>query len=233
MDYFEFKNFRIYHNKCGMKVGTDGVLLGAWADVENSQRILDIGCGSGLISIMVSQRSNAKVTGIDIDINAVEQAKENVKASPYNSRIEVFQQNIIDYEEKDCFDTIISNPPFFLEETISSSQRRSLARSASFLGYKDLITSSKRLMKDGATLQVILPTQNVKIFRDLCTLYQLSLIRQTDICTKYGKKPKRSLLHFINKNNATIPIHSLLTILDCNGNKTDEYKLLTKDYYIH
>ena len=72
MDYFEFKQFRVYHDRCAMKVGTDGVLLGAWADVENSKRILDIGCGTGLIALMVAQRSNAEVVGIDIDSNAAE-----------------------------------------------------------------------------------------------------------------------------------------------------------------
>ena len=80
MDYFEFKQFRVYHDHCAMKVGTDGVLLGAWADVENSKRILDIGCGTGLIALMVAQRSNAEVVGIDIDSNAAEQACENAEA---------------------------------------------------------------------------------------------------------------------------------------------------------
>ena len=112
MDYFEFKQFRVYHDRCAMKVGTDGVLLGAWADVENSKRILDIGCGTGLIALMVAQRSNAEVVGIDIDSNAAEQASENAEASPFSKCITIKRADILKYEDTTGFDTIISNPPF-------------------------------------------------------------------------------------------------------------------------
>lgn len=232
MDYFEFKQFRVYHDRCAMKVGTDGVLLGAWADVENSKRILDIGCGTGLIALMVAQRSNAEVVGIDIDSNAAEQASENAEASPFSKCITIKRADILKYEDTTGFDTIISNPPFFVEDTLSPNMKRSLARHASSLHFEDLISKSIELMRPGASFQIILPTQNAKRFGDLCTLKKLSLVRRTDIITKKGGLPKRTMMHYINRINATMPVFSQLTINDENNGRTPEYTELTNDYYL-
>ena len=232
MDYFEFKQFRVYHDRCAMKVGTDGVLLGAWADVEKSKRILDIGCGSGLIALMAAQRSNAEVVGVDIDSNAAKQASENIESSPFSQRITIKCADILNYEDATGFDTIVCNPPFFVEDTLSPNMKRSSARHASFLHFEDLISKSVELMENDASFQVILPTQNVKRFGDLCTLKNLSLVRRTDIITKKGSMPKRTMLHYINRINATMPVFSQLTINDENNGRTPEYTELTKNFYL-
>ena len=192
MDYFEFKQFRVYHDRCAMKVGTDGVLLGAWA----------------------------------------EQASENAEASPFSKCITIKRADILKYEDTTGFDTIISNPPFFVEDTLSPNMKRSLARHASSLHFEDLISKSIELMRPGASFQIILPTQNAKRFGDLCTLKKLSLVRRTDIITKKGGLPKRTMMHYINRINATMPVFSQLTINDENNGRTPEYTELTKDYYL-
>lgn len=111
--YFDFRRFRIRHDRCAMKVGTDAVLLGAWADVTKAKNILDIGCGSGLITIMAAQRNpTATLTGIEIEANAAGQAQENSEASPYADRIEIICSDIRHYQPARRFDCILSNPPF-------------------------------------------------------------------------------------------------------------------------
>ena len=113
MSYFDFKQFRVYHDRCAMKVGTDGVLLGAWAPTNQATRILDIGAGSGLISLMLAQRSKATIVGVELDEAAALQARENVEQSRFASRIEIVNADILHYTSEAKFDLIVSNPPFF------------------------------------------------------------------------------------------------------------------------
>lgn len=111
--YFSFKQFTVYHDRCAMKVGTDGVLLGAWADVSGARDILDIGTGTGLIALMLAQRSEAHIMAVDIDEDAVKQAKENVEKSPWPGRIEVERHDICCFNSDIRYDVIVSNPPYF------------------------------------------------------------------------------------------------------------------------
>lgn len=132
MSYFEFKKFRIYHDRCAMKVGTDGVLLGSWAKVDTSQRILDIGCGSGVVALMAAQRSeSAQVVGVELDAQAAKQAAENCSASPFAHRLCVICADIADYNDENKFDCILSNPPFlrnlFCLPTLSTGHGTSYA----------------------------------------------------------------------------------------------------------
>ena len=109
--FFSFKKFTIHHDRCAMKVGTDGVLLGAWTDVAHSKHLLDIGSGTGLVALMLAQRCSGEITGIEIDKEAVEQSRENVAASPWKERIEILWQDVRQYTPNDLYDTIVSNPP--------------------------------------------------------------------------------------------------------------------------
>lgn len=128
--YFKFKQFTVYHDRCAMKVGTDGVLLGAWAQVDNARRILDVGTGTGLIALMTAQRSQAHIMGIDIDEKAVGQAEENVKASPWKERISICRKDVMQMcrEVDGTFDAIVSNPPYFVENVHCPDARRNVAR---------------------------------------------------------------------------------------------------------
>ena len=122
-----------YHDRCAMKVGTDGVLLGAWADVVSARNILDIGTGTGLISLMMAQRCNARIRAVDIDADAVEQARGNVAASPWQDRIEVELQDICHFTSETLFDVIVSNPPYFTDSLKCPGKQRNIARHTDFL----------------------------------------------------------------------------------------------------
>ena len=112
--YFQFKQFTVWHDRCAMKVGTDAVLLGSWIHVENAQRLLDVGCGCGLIALMAAQRCpEGKIVAIEIDPDAAQQAKENVQSSPWADRIQVIQEDFAKFTDENKFDVIFSNPPYF------------------------------------------------------------------------------------------------------------------------
>ena len=232
MSHFDFKQFRIYHDRCAMKVGTDGVLLGAWANVTNSKNILDIGTGTGLIAIMLAQRCDAKIRAIDIDKSSVEQAEENVAACPFKEQIRVAQDDIMNWDPQEKFDNIVSNPPYFTEETLPPDLARSAARHTAHLTFEALVTNAQRLMLPDALFQVILPYTSVNRFITICALHGLSLLKRTDVCTKSGKPFKRSLLCFINNIDATCPKNDILPLSGAGGGRSEEYQELTKDYYL-
>ena len=139
--YFKFKQFTVYHDKCAMKVGTDGVLIGAWADVSRAEKILDVGTGSGLIALMIAQRCDASVLGIDIDEDAVIQARENVMASQWSGQITIARQDVrVMANECDTkFDVILSNPPYFAEDVKCPEAQRNTARHTDELDFHSLL----------------------------------------------------------------------------------------------
>ena len=128
--YFQFKQFTVWHDKCAMKVGTDGVLLGAWTSVESAHRILDIGTGTGLVALMLVQRSlpDANIVALEIDEAAVGQARENIIRSPWKERVEVVQADFRKYRSSDKFDVIVSNPPYFVDSLECPDRQRTAAR---------------------------------------------------------------------------------------------------------
>ena len=160
-DYFQFKQFTIHQQRCAMKVGTDGTLLGAWAQVPiKSARILDIGTGTGLIALMMAQRfPEATVLGIDIDGEAVNQAQENVVLSPFASRVEIRLQNVLDFEYKEGFDAIVSNPPYFVDALTCPDQQRTIARHTISLTYEGLMKSAYRLLKPDGMFSLVIPSE--------------------------------------------------------------------------
>lgn len=161
-DYFQFKQFTIHQKHCAMKVGTDGTLLGAWAQVPSaSARILDIGTGTGLIALMMAQRfPKASVLGIDIDPDAVMQAKDNVAASSFASRITICHKNILDFKDSVGFDAIVSNPPFFVDALTCPDHQRTMARHTLSLTYEGLMKSAFRLLKPDGFFSLVIPSEN-------------------------------------------------------------------------
>ena len=142
--YFQFKQFTVWHDKCAMKVGADGVTLGAWADVSDVKSVLDIGCGSGLIALMIAQRSEAGITAIDIDGQSIEQTKENTGNSPWSERIKTVHASLQQFAANSdvLFDLIVCNPPYFNNSLKSPSESRTMARHTDTLSYTDLITNA-------------------------------------------------------------------------------------------
>lgn len=208
---FKFKQFTVFHDKCAMKVGTDGSLLGAWAEVEGARRILDIGTGTGLVALMAAQRSKAEIVAVDVDEEAVEQARENVERSPWKGRIEVMRLDARalpgDWEGR--FDSIVSNPPYFVEDVKSPSCRRNQARHADSLDSGSLLREVKKVLAPAGTFSVILPAVSASPFAAAALREGLYLSRQTWVCTKPDSEPKRVLMAFSADSSVQAEIRRL------------------------
>lgn len=232
---FAFKKFNIKQDKCAMKVGTDAVLLGAWIIPNGSKRILDIGTGTGIISLMLAQKSTASIVAIDIDKESTEQAKINVEESDYKNRVEIkhvsFQELAKNTTEK--FDLIVTNPPYFIDSLKSSGDSRTIARHNDLLPFDDLITGVKKLLNEKGKFCLILPTKEAVIFRDMAKAKGLYLSKLLRVRTTPEKdSEKRHLMQFEFKESE---FSESTLVIESNGprNYTEEYKALTKDYYIH
>ena len=238
---FRFKQFFIEDSKCALKVGTDGVLLGAWCPITNNQspitntpfRVLDIGTGSGLIARMLMQRCpEAEVEGIDIDEAAVEQARENgVKA--YCSSLQEWQ-NDQSQMTNHKYDLIVSNPPYFQNSLKNPDRGRMTARHTDTLSYAELIHHSARLLKENGQLALILPADAETEVRGLAAAEKLSLTHVTRVYSKEGKAPKRVMMAF--SRDTGIPEYryteDTLVLEDEKGGRSAAYSELTKDFYL-
>lgn len=233
MSHFDFQQFRICHDRCSMKVGTDGVLLGAWAEVERAQRILDIGTGSGLIALMAAQRSQAYVVGIDIHVSSVEQARENVENSPYASRVHIEAYDVRSFSPEDVFDCVLTNPPYFEEDLLPPNDVRAGARHTQGLPFATCIANAHRLLCNGGSFQIILPYTAAARFIALCIKQGFSLQRSTEVRTVNHKPPRRILLHFVKAIQLKTPVQrTSLTLMAPDGNRSEDYAQLTHDFYL-
>lgn len=231
--YFEFKKFTIHQDRCAMKVGTDGTLLGAWASAPAQSRyIMDIGTGTGLIALMMAQRyPEAQIVGIDIDDAAVAQAIENVAASPFAERISILKQDVTTYKPEMQFDVIVSNPPYFVDSLTCPDEQRSIARHTVTLTFEALIKSAYRLLKTEGTFSVVISTEMRSKLEASARLEGFFISKVCCIKTTPKKPSKRQLIEF-TKN----PVNELFTcegILETSPNtRSDWYQKLTNDFYI-
>ena len=219
-----------------MKVGTDGVLLGAWAEVRPSdRRILDIGTATGLIALMMAQRApEAQITGIDI-LNVAE-ARANADASPWGARIRFEQRPVQTFSAAEPFDLILSNPPFFVDSLTCPDEGRTTARHAVTLPYEELRDVVVRLLAPDGHFAVVLPVTEAERWHALCT-GKLRLLRRTDVRTTPRRAPKRVLLAFTLENAAAVaqqqPLCDELIIgTGEHESYTDAYRALTRDFYL-
>ncbi len=220
-DYFKFKQFTVVQRHCAMKVGTDGTLLGAWAN--GGKRILDVGTGTGLIALMTAQRfPDASVLGIDIDEMAVRQAKENVEASPFAGRIDIARCDMAQMEGR--FDAIVCNPPFFVDALTCPDERRTMARHAATLTYRQLMSAAWRMLDDGGQLSVVIPFDCRQRLAAEASLAGFSLVRMCGVKTTPAKPIRRFLLAFA-KHAAEVEATELVI-------GSDDYNKLTSDFYL-
>ncbi|MDO4181193.1 MAG: tRNA1(Val) (adenine(37)-N6)-methyltransferase [Bacteroidales bacterium] len=230
--YFSFKQFTIHHDRCAMKVGTDGVLLGAWADVSAARHILDIGTGTGLIALMMAQRNpDARIVGIDIDREAVEQARENIADSPWKDRVEVVLQDVCTYHPSASFDVIVSNPPYFVNALKCPDGQRNAARHTDCLDFEGLTASVSRLLSPQGTFSVIIPTDGMEDFLRSASHHGLHLSRRTWVHTKPDASPKRVLLAFNRPAEKNCTENHLVIELSRHVYSA-EYTALTRDFYL-
>ena len=244
---FTFKQFEIQQDRCAMKVGTDGVLVGAWA--EGGQRILDIGSGTGLISLMMAQRfPEAQVWGIDIDPDACMQARENVAASPFADRVGISccaLQNLSEEHlvrgseelmemkegEGNLFDAIVSNPPFFVNGLKNPDSKRAMARHSDSLPFSVLMKGVKRWLSDEGVFSAIVPADVLESFVSEAYCSGLSLVRQCGVKTVERKQPKRYLVAF-SKRRVGMMDKCTEIMTDSDGNRSEWYAKITEEFYL-
>lgn len=231
---FHFKQFTIQQDRCSMKVGTDGVLLGAWADTQGAEHILDIGTGSGLIAIMLAQRAeNARIHAVEVDPSAAEQARENVRACPWNSRLEVFPAAIQDYVRSTPtrYHLVVSNPPFFSGGTFSHNQDRNSVRHTIKLPHGDLLSAARSLLAPTGKFCLILPYIEGLRFQELARTYHLFCTKVTEVMPTKDKPVERLLMQFEREEKA--PEKDSLVIQHNKRNSwTSDYVRLAGDFYL-
>lgn len=231
---FQFKQFSVKQDKCAMKIGTDGVLLGAWTPLENAPfSILDIGTGTGIIALMLAQRSTAEqIDAMEIDDDAYEQAVDNFENSPWGDRLFCFHAGLDEFmeEPEDEYDLIVSNPPFYTEDYTSGDEQRDKARFAESLPFEDLIEAAALLLSDNGVFSVIIPFKEEEKFIALAKELNLFPFKITRVKGTPTTDIKRSMIAFSrNESKATT---DELVIEITRHNYTPEYTALTKDFYL-
>ena len=230
MTGFKFKQFEIHQDRCAMKVGTDGVLLGAWA--PGGKRILDVGSGTGLISLMMAQRfPEAQVLGIDMDGEACEEAAENVAASPFAGSVHVSHCPLQDFLSSQPYDAIVSNPPFFVDSLKNPDVKRSLARHTDTLSFADLFAGARRLLTEHGFLSIVVPTEVFGRVEEEAYYKGFTLVRKCMVKTVERKAPKRLLLTFSRSRMGNFEESTEVLQLP-DGSRSEWYSRLTEEFYI-
>jgi tRNA1Val (adenine37-N6)-methyltransferase len=235
MSLFQFKQFTVNQNQCAMKIGTDGVLLGAWTPIENHPNaILDIGTGTGIIALMLAQRSDAQqIDALEIDENAYEQAVDNFENSPWRDRLFCFHAGLDEFveEPEEEYDLIISNPPFYTDDFRSENEQRDLARFQEAMPFEDLVEAAALLLSETGIFSVIIPFKEEEKFIALANEYDLFPIKITRVKGTPTSEIKRSLLAF-RKYELPVLLADELVIETSRHQYTAEYIALTQDFYL-
>jgi tRNA1Val (adenine37-N6)-methyltransferase len=231
--YFRFKKFTLNQSRSSFKAGTDGVLLGAYADVTGVKKVLDIGTGTGLIALMLAQRSDAEITGLETDINSFLEACENVRNSDWHSRVKIENRRLQDYyPETADFDLIVTNPPYFVNALKNPDPLKSSARHNISLDHSDILEGAGRLLKKTGRLQIILPYTEGSVFIAEATEYGFYCNDILKIKPLPSSKAKRMILEFSRERK--VVTEKFLTIEKGNRhNYTEEYIKLTGDFYLN
>lgn len=229
---FRFKNFTLNQDYCAMKVGTDGVLIGAWAKTPDGN-VLDIGCGTGLIGIMIAQRNqNCIIDSIDIDKNAYLQTTENIERCAWNDRIKAHQTSLENFNPNKKYQLIISNPPFFVDATKSKNEAKNRARHTDELSFNELISKSSKILDERGVFCLVLPTSEGNPFVELALKHGLFLNRICYVKPNYIKESKRVLMEF-SFQEKNIKQEFLTIETEKRHHYTEEYRNLTKDFYLN
>lgn len=217
-----------------MKVGTDGVLLGAWAGVESSERILDLGTGTGLIALMAAQRTpSACITAIDIDDAAALEATRNVKGSKFADRVRVLHASVQEHEPEEQYDHIICNPPYFEINDRTDGDSRTIARQQSELSLTELLAQSTRLLDEGGRLTVIIPRSALQDFTVQAKETGFQPTRIMEVLPTPTSPPKRALVELVLGGGGVPTKNALVIESDGRHHYSYDYTELTKDFYLN
>jgi tRNA1Val (adenine37-N6)-methyltransferase len=236
-NYFQFKDFIVQQEKCSMKVCTDSCLFGAWVahkikkDNSNAKSILDIGTGTGLLALMLAQKTIGSIDSVDIDKNAVAQASENFNSSAWKDRMKVFHADINEWQPPAKYDLIISNPPFYENDLIPANTGKAIAKHSSTLQLKDLLSKAKSLLDEEGRIALLLPSHRSEWLENKALAYSFFVrekieVRQTPLHNYF-----RTML--LLQCEKTETLKSELTIKNNNNQYTSEFRELLKDYYLN
>ena len=232
---FQFKQFSVEQDRCAMKIGTDGVLLGAWSPIpDNVFSVLDVGAGTGIIALMLAQRTNAEqIDALEIDEEAYEQAVENFENSPWGDRLFCFHAGLDEFmeEPEDEYDLIISNPPFYTEDYKTENEQRDLARFSDAMPFEDLVEAADLLLSQNGIFSVIIPYKEEEKFIALAKDFDLFPVKITRVKGTPATEMKRSLLAFSRNYLEGFSVDELV-IETSRHIYTEEYIALTKDFYL-
>ncbi len=235
MSTFQFKQFSVNQDKSAMKVGTDGVLLGAWTPVpQNCYSVLDIGTGTGLIALMLAQRTNAdQIDGIELDESAYEQTVENFENSPWSDRLFCYHAGLDEFieEPEDEYDLIVSNPPFYTDDFVSEDEQRNQARFESSMPFEQLVEAADLLLSENGIFSVVIPFKEETEFIALADRFELYPLKITRVKGTPATEVKRSLIAF-SRNNKSVAETDELVIEISRHQYTDDYIALTKSFYL-
>ncbi|MCF8321286.1 MAG: methyltransferase [Flavobacterium sp.] len=235
MSIFQFKHFSVIQDQTAMKIGTDGVLLGAWTPIDNNPKsVLDIGTGTGIIALMLAQRSEAEqIDALEIDESAYEQAVENFENSPWGDRLFCFHAGLDEFvdDPEDEYDLIVSNPPFFSEDYRSANEQRDLARFQEAMPFEEIVEAADLLLSENGIFSVIIPFNEEVRFIELCAEVELFPIKITRVKGTKNTKIVRSLLAFKRYELSVLTADELVIEIS-RHEYTPEYISLTKDFYL-
>jgi tRNA1Val (adenine37-N6)-methyltransferase len=230
--HFHFKKFSVAHDRSTHKVGTDGVLLGAWVNTENVHCILDIGTGTGIIALMMAQRTPAdvEIEAVELEKDDADQALRNIQQSPWPEKIKVYHTAIQDFSSHKKYDLIISNPPYFINSYLPPEKKRSQARHTQELSFEELLYCASRLLAPSGKLAVILPYDEGLRFKELAREHSLLCQRQCAFRSRAHKPVERLLFEFSNQENS---MSNEEIILYGEGEHwSSDYRKLTGDFYL-
>jgi tRNA1Val (adenine37-N6)-methyltransferase len=232
-EFFRFKEFTIHQQLCAMKVGTDAVLLGAWVDVFGASTVLDIGTGTGIVAVMLAQRSSAIIDAIDIDEGACLQATENVKLCPWKDRIAVQRSSFQAFADQASkkYDVIVTNPPYFGNSLKTPDASRNLARHNDTLPFTDILKGVEKLLNMQGRFVIILPYVEAQLFIVEAALYHLYCNKKLVIKTLPTKKPVRIIMEFGKMRKKLM--EDTMSVHNSDNEYTENYKDLTKAYYLN
>ncbi|MGD9929064.1 MAG: tRNA1(Val) (adenine(37)-N6)-methyltransferase [Mangrovibacterium sp.] len=229
--FFQFKQFCIVQEKAAMKVGIDGVLLGAWARLETASRVLDIGTGTGLLTLMAAQRSAAQVDAVELESEAAEDARHNFEASPWKNRLSLFVDAFQKFESEYKYDHILSNPPFFDNSPKSADHKRARARHSDSLSLEELLGKSTGLLTEQGRISLILPAEKEEKLRSVARQNSLFVNRLSRVSPDETRPPHRILAE-LSFSPMLEESPEIFIREPASGNYTVQYRELTKDFYL-
>lgn len=232
MTRFHFKHFSLYHDRSTMKVGTDAVLLGAWAEVKPTDWVLDIGTGCGILPLMLAQKGIAKVHAVDLDEASALEAAENFQASQWSRQLFAFHADIRKFTMQCAYDLIISNPPFFINSYKSDTDRKNQTRHTdTSLSFVELASVVKRLLKPDGRFVLVLPERESRDFIPIAAKYHLYVHKCQQIIPMEGKEPNRVNLELRFGKPESVQVTELV-MRKVDNSFTEEYNDVVKPYYL-